>query len=219
MNNKYLIPLSIIIAAFIIGGAIILKDKNTNKGNTQVESGKASIEIDINRNEILGNKNAKVSWVEFGDYQCPYCKKLHSGARKEIIKKYVDSGKINMVFKNFAFLGEESVWAAEAALCAKDQGKFWDYHDLLFEKQSGENQGTFKKDNLIKWAAELGLNVDEFKGCLDSEVKKSEIQKDYEEGIKVGVEGTPTVFINGEKMGGVLPVEKYEEVIEKFLNS
>ncbi len=74
---------------------------------------------------------------------------------RPVLQSYIDSGKVNLVYKHSAFLGQESVWAAQAAECAADQGKFWEYHDLLFDKQNGENVGTFTKENLIKYAKEL----------------------------------------------------------------
>ncbi len=216
MSNKNLIPFSIIVAGIIIGGAILYSNYAGDQP-AQITQGATTIQVDTSKSEILGDKSAKVEWVEFSDYQCPFCEKLHVGARKEVVEQYVKSGKVKMVFKNFAFLGEESIWAAEAVECAKEQGKYWDYHDLVFSKQSGENQGTFKKDNLRKWAEELGLDKVKFNECLDSEKYKSLIQSEYDEGVKAGVEGTPTVFINGEKIGGALPTEKYVELIEKYL--
>jgi len=216
MNNKILIPFSIVIAGIIIGVAILYSNYS-GKQPAQVTQGATTIQIDTSKREILGDKNAKVEWIEFSDYQCPFCGKLTNGVRKEILEKYVKTGKVKMIFKNFAFLGEESLWAAEAAECSREQGKYWEYHDLLFAKQSGENQGTFKKDNLRKWAEELGLDKAKFNDCLDSEKYRSLIQSDYDEGVKIGVQGTPTVFINGEKIVGALPIVKYVEVIEKYL--
>ena len=77
---------------------------------------------------------------------------------RPVLQSYIDSGKVNLVYKHSAFLGQESVWAAQASECAADQGKFWVYHDLLFDKQTGENVGTFTKENLIAYAKELGLD-------------------------------------------------------------
>lgn len=97
---------------------------------------------------VMGNKDAQVSIVEFADFQCPYCGRHHELVEPTILNEYVKTGKANFVYKHLAFLGQESVFAAVAAECAADQGKFWEYHDYLFEHQNGENQGAFNKDKL-----------------------------------------------------------------------
>ena len=105
----------------------------------------------------MGNKNAKVTIIEFADFQCPFCERFFKDAESNIIKDYVNSGKVKFAFRHYAFLGQESNFAAEASECANEQGKFWEFHDYLFKNQQGENQGAFTKDKLKGFAATLGL--------------------------------------------------------------
>lgn len=135
-----------------------------------------------------------------------------------VLKQYVAEGKINFVYKHSAFLGQESVWAAQAAECAADQNKFWEYHDLLFDKQGGENVGTYTKDNLIKYAQELNLDAARFDACLKNDETLQRVAGDTQEGGQFGVRGTPTFFINGKPLVGAQPVEAIRAAIESALS-
>jgi protein-disulfide isomerase len=164
-----------------------------------------------------GNTAAKVTVVEFADYQCPFCQRFEQSVVPDLLKQYVDSGKVNLVYKHSAFLGQESIWAAQAAECAADQGKFWEYHDLLFNKQNGENVGTFTKENLIKYAQELKLDATKFDPCLNNDETLARVQADTLEGRNVGVSGTPTFFINGKPLVGAQPIEAFQQQIDGLL--
>lgn len=164
-----------------------------------------------------GNPDAKITVYEFADYQCPYCKRNYDVVGPELRKLYVDSGKSNIVFKHFTFLGQESVWAAQAAECAADQGQFWAYHDLLFNKQNGENVGTFTKENLIKYAQELKLDATKFDPCLTNDETLERVNADTLEGRNAGVSGTPTFFINGKPLVGAQPIEAFKQVLDPLL--
>ena len=96
----------------------------------------------------MGKSDAPVTVIEFADFQCPFCERFYKDAEKGIIENYVKSGKVKFVFRNYAFLGPESNIAAEGAYCANEQGKFWEYHNFLFDNQGPENSGTFSKENL-----------------------------------------------------------------------
>lgn len=121
---------------------------------------------------------------------------------RQLDEKYIQSGKIKFVYRYMAFLGSESQWAAEAAECAGEQNRFWDYHDKLFASQQGENQGAFSKDNLKKFAADLKLDTAKFNQCLDSGKFADKIKKSSDDAHLIGVQGTPTVFINGIQIPG-----------------
>jgi protein-disulfide isomerase len=165
----------------------------------------------------LGDPNAKITVVEFADYQCPFCKRYHDAVGPDLLKQYVDSGKIQFVYKHSAFLGQESVWAAQAAECAADQDQFWEYHDLLFAKQNGENVGLFTKDKLIAYAKELDLDIAKFEPCLQNDDTLQRVGADTEEGRQVGVTGTPTFFINGKPLVGAQPAEVFRAEIDAAL--
>lgn len=118
---------------------------------------------------------------------------------------------------NFAFLGPESTWSAEAAECAADQDQFWAYHDKLYESQAGENQGAFNKENLKKFAEEIGLDTQAFNECLDSGKYTSLIQEDTQAAQSLGVQSTPTFLVNGQPLIGAQPFEVFQQAIETFL--
>lgn len=181
-----------------------------------------------------GPKSAKVTIVEFADFQCPFCGAF-SGENQEMIKnmkartpgwepaepgilsEYVNSGKARFVWKDYPFLGAESVWAGAAARCAEEQGKFWEYHDYLFSHQKGENEGAFSKENLKKFAATLKLNVADFNKCVDSAKYEVKMQEAMSYGQSVGVSGTPMTFVNGRPASGAVPFSQIKPLIEEEL--
>jgi len=155
--------------------------------------------------QVLGDREAKVSVIVYEDFQCPWCAKIHLEAEKEIREKYIGTGEVNLVYRDFAFLGtfvqpyvpenDESINAAQAARCAADQGKFWEYHDYLFEHHNGENQGTFSNKNLKDFAQKLLLDSARFDACLDTNKYAQAVAESKIEGSTAGVQGTPKAFI------------------------
>jgi protein-disulfide isomerase len=137
--------------------------------------------------------------------------------KSALFKQYVETGQVTFVYKHVAILGTESTWAAEASECAADQGKFWEYHDLVFSRQAGENQGAFTKDKLLGIAQELKLDMSKFVPCLKNDQTRGRVQADTEEGQDAGVRGTPTFFINGQALVGAQPMEAFKAVIDKIL--
>jgi len=121
------------------------------------------------------------------------------------------------VYWNFAFLGDESQWAAEAAECAADQNKYWEYHDKLFASQNGENQGAFSKDNLKKFAADLGFDTTAFNSCLDSGKYTQQVQSDTQMAQQIGVQSTPSFLVNGTPLVGAQSIERFEEIFKSFI--
>lgn len=121
-------------------------------------------------------------------------------------------------YLNFAFLGDESQWSAEAAECAGDQNAFWDFHDYLFTHQNGENKGAFSKDNLKAFAADLGLDTDAFNTCLDTG-KYTQLVKDQTSlGRQLGISSTPTFAINGQAIVGAQSFDTFKQKIDALLN-
>ena len=113
--------------------------------------------------------------------------------------------------------GSESVNAALAAGCAQSQGAFWEYHDRLFNERTGYNNGVFKEDNLVSFAADLGLDADAFRTCYQNQDAGREIQKDVQDGQRIGATGTPTFFLNGIRIPGAQPLSVFENAIEQLL--
>ena len=164
-----------------------------------------------------GDPDAPVTIIEFADFQCPYCGRFFAETKPQIDEQYMQNGEVRFAYFNFAFLGSESNWAAEAAECAADQDKFWEYHDKLYGSQSGENQGAFNKDNLKKFAEELGLDTSAFNECLDSGKYTQLIQDESSLASSIGVRSTPTFLINGQAVVGAQPFEIFEQTIDSLL--
>jgi protein-disulfide isomerase len=164
-----------------------------------------------------GDPDAPVTIIEFADFQCPYCGRFFAETKPQIDEQYMQSGKVRFGYLNFAFLGPESQWAAEAAECAADQNKFWQYHDKLYDSQSGENQGAFNKDNLKKFAEELGLDTSAFNECLDLGKYTQLIQDESSMASSIGVRSTPTFLINGQALVGAQPFEVFQQTIDSLL--
>ncbi len=137
---------------------------------------------------------------------------------QQLAPKYIATGKVKVIYKNFPVIGPESITAAQAALCASDQNKFWEYGNYLFAHQQSENSGAFTADHLKQFAADLGLNQSEFNSCLDSGKYANAVNHDYAEGQQRGVQATPTFFINGTKYEGALPADQLSTIIDAQLN-
>lgn len=167
---------------------------------------------------FLGDPNAPVTIIEFSDFQCPYCGRFAANAGRQIIETYVKSGKARFGYIHFAFLGPESQWAAEASECAADQDRFWEYHDLLFVKLSGEERVTFSKNNLKKFAGEIGLDQKQFDTCLDEGKFASVVSEQTGFSRQLGVQSTPSFLVNNRPLIGAQPFSAFQELIEAALD-
>ena len=157
-----------------------------------------------------GGKDAKVTIIEFSEFQCPFCSRVNPTMDK-IKEKY--GNKVKIVFKHNPLpFHKDAPMASQAALAAGEQGKFWEMHDKMFA-----NQKALKRADLDKYAGEIGLNVDKFKKALDAEAYKAQIAEDQKLAASVGARGTPTFFINGKKLTGAQPYENFEKMIEEAL--
>jgi len=146
----------------------------------------------------MGDPNAAVKVEEFSDFQCPYCGAFAKNVEPTIVENYIATGKVHFTYIPYSFIGPESVRAAEAAYCAADQGKFWQFHDVLFSNQAGENNGTFSDGNLILLAQKAGLKMTDFRPCFDNGKYTQQVQDDFKQGQDRGVTGTPYFFVNGK---------------------
>lgn len=169
-----------------------------------------SLPVEVSLDKSLGEENAPVVVVEYGDFQCPACQQFFRTTVEQLKTEYVQTGKVRFVFRQFAFLGDESQWAAESSECANEQGRFWDYYDKLYQEQNGENVGIFSKDNLKQFAVDLELDTTGFNQCLDSGRYTEKVKQETLEGQQAGVRGTPSVFVNGQYIenGGSFQVLK-----------
>ncbi|MXY42718.1 MAG: DsbA family protein [Dehalococcoidia bacterium] len=141
-----------------------------------------------------------ITLEEFADFQCSHCTQFAMGIGKQIKEDFVETGKIRFVFRHFPFIGPESFRAAEATECAADQNKFWEYHDTVFENWKGVNEGHFSDDNLKLFASNLQLDRAAFDSCLDGRKYLGKVESDIRRGEQLGVQGTPSLFLNGEML-------------------
>jgi protein-disulfide isomerase len=159
----------------------------------------------------IGPQDAPITIVEFSDYECPYCKRWYNEVYLRLREEYAD--QVRVVFRDFPLysIHPNAEPAAVAANCAEKQGEYWEFHNRLF---AGEQLG---ETTYLQYAQDLGLNLDEFKDCLDSEEQVSEIRGDYEYASGLGVRSTPTFFLNGLPIVGAQPYEVFKQVIDQEL--
>ncbi len=157
----------------------------------------------------MGNPNAKVKIEVFEDFQCPACKEFTDLIETQLVQStYLSSGQVYYTYRQFPILDQvsatkESHQAANASMCANAQGKFWAYHDILFANQSGENLGAFNNKRLEAFAQSLGLDMTAFTKCFNADTYKTEIDADIQKGQAYGIQGTPSIFLNGTQINPV----------------
>ena len=162
---------------------------------------------------IRGAAEAPVTIVEFSDFECPFCKQTNP-TLKQLLERY--PGKVRLAYRDFPLdsIHPQARRSAEAARCARDQGKFWEYHDVLFTQSP-----QLALEDLRRYAVQVGLDVTKFDGCLAAGVHKATVQRDLDEGNRLGVTGTPAFFINGRTLTGAQPLEAFARLIEQELAS
>lgn len=213
--------------AFIVGvlwQKVANLEKGVGTGNTAAANPTAAPGVDINSAggaghfPVQGKSDAKVTLIEFADFRCPYCAQFFNQTEPQIIQNYVDTGKVKYAFRDFAFLGPASVTAANAAECANDQGKFWEFYNYLYKNQPSESDTSMYNTNtLSKAAVSLGMDAAKFKTCLDGKVDDAKVQQDLADGQKAGVSGTPAFFINGTFINGAEPYSVFQKTIDAAL--
>jgi len=176
-----------------------------------------------NASPILGDLNAPLTMVEFGDYQCTFCKKFFSETEESIIINYVETGKVKILFKDFIVVpGNDSVNAANAAHCANDQEMFWQYHSTLYNNWDGEGTGWASFERLHQFASTLGLDMDKFSECMSKSKWQELVDSSKVDGRTLGVSATPTFFIIDQnnkvlKITGAQRYEVFQEVFDSLL--
>ncbi len=162
----------------------------------------APVERPMVDGKALGDPNAPVVVEVFVDFQCPMCRVYSEETETLVVENYVAQGQVYYIFRQYPFLDDrsasrESDQAANASMCAAEQGKFWDYHDILFANWSGENQGAFSDKRLVAFAQNVGLDMGSFEACFEENRYEDQIQEDLTRGVQLGVQGTPSAFVNG----------------------
>jgi len=169
---------------------------------------------------ILGSDSAPITIIEFGDYQCEQCYKWYHNTKDSIVQNYIETGKANLIFVDLAILGRDSQKAAAATYCAEEQGKYWEYHDLLYTYQEGVNSGWANSERLKAFAYDLKLDNELFDSCVDSGKFAKRVQFNTNEAKKRGATGTPTfIIVNSEgqqKIGGAQPYSVFQKVLDSM---
>ena len=179
--------------------------------------------ISIKQTPVLGSQNAPVTIVEVGDYQCHMCKLWFEETRPLIIENYIETGKANLVFIDMPFLGSDSTPASEATYCADDQGKYWQYHSMLFTYQEEIDDGWASATRLQAFAFNLGLDIEQFDKCMKTDDHRAHVNFNMQMSKKqFGANSTPTFVIIGptgvaEKITGAHPYSTFERVIDSML--
>jgi protein-disulfide isomerase len=150
----------------------------------------------------MGNPDAPVRVEEFSDFQCPYCSQFHSLVEPQIVKDYIETGRVYFVYIPLYFLGTESKNAAVAAYCARDQGKFWEYKDFIFANHTGENVGDYKKKRLQAFGEKIGLDMALFNSCLGSGKQDGPLNEGKAYADKQAIDSTPSFLVNGKLYDG-----------------
>ncbi len=204
-----------IIAIVIIGVAAA--------ANSGVDFKARSGSIDTTKGSpVLGTQSAPVTIIEFGDYQCPFCQKWNLETKPLIEKNYIDSGKVKLIYMDFAFIGPDSIKAHAGSYCAEEQGLYWQYHDFMYKNQGHENDGWAKAENIKSLASKLeGLDSDAFSKCLDSGKYEDRVKENKNIAMRNGATSTPTFIVIGQGEGtqltGAQPYSVFQALLDEKL--
>ena len=214
MNSNVFFVIPIIIG--LISGMFLIysidKDNDTLKITSKT--------LTENGSPILGNPNAPITILEWGDYQCTYCYKFHQNSLNVIYEDYIKTGKVKLVFKDFPLNGEDSILGAQATHCANDQNKFWEFHDELYNNWKGERTGWITRESLSEFAKNIELDVEQFDNCIESQRYLDKVSNIHEFGKEIGIDATPSFLVfNDEKMikiRGNQPLEVFLKTFGEF---
>ena len=218
--SRLILPGAILLAAILISGSIVFYGLST-EGELGGAAAGEKVKVSVDDDPMLGNPKAKITLVEFSDFQCPFCRSFWSGAFQQIKTEYIDTGKVRFVYRDFPLsFHSGAIPAAQGTQCANEQGKFWEMHDKIFEEQAKKGEGTiqFSENDVRNWASQVvGLDFGKWNECFASDKYQQEIQKDLSDGSAYGVSGTPTLFINGVPIVGARPFSAFKAEIDKLL--
>ena len=220
MNKKGVI-IGVIVVAVIAGIAASFSSSSPETVNLDMERSHGTISTAMG-SPILGDPDAPITIVEFGDYQCHFCEKWFHETKPLIERDYIETGKVNLVFVDLAFLGRDSLKAAQASYCAEDQGMYWEYHDLLYNSQEPKIDGGWANTERLKaFAFALGLDMELFESCLDSGKYSKRIQYNVQQAKEHGANSTPQFIIVGpeyqQQIKGAQPYSTFQQVIDAMI--
>ena len=219
VNSRVLVPLGVAVAAALVaavaafggGGDGASAAPKINPTNQSANAGSEASDPNL----VMGATDAPVVMVMYTEFQCPYCGKFARETQPELIERFVDDGTLRMEWRDLPYLGAESTIAAKAGRAAAAQERFWEFQEAMFADQPAPNSGAFTKDSLAAVADELGLDVARFREDMASSEAMSAVQADIDEGVSLGITGTPAFLINGQLIVGAQPTEVFVDVIEQ----
>jgi protein-disulfide isomerase len=215
LNTEKKIILGIIgvTILLLVGGVVFLSKQPSSPRPSQVSQANQALLVKDNSNQT--NKDGKIAVVEFADYQCPSCGSVYPIV-KQLMHDYKD--RVNFVFRHFPLSQHKNAFsAAYAAEASGAQGKFWEMEDKLFTNQSNWSEVNNPKDIFAGYAKDIGIDEERFKNDYDNKVGEDKIRSDQNDGISLGVDSTPTFFINGKKYTGGMPLDKFKSIIDEEL--
>lgn len=177
--------------------------------------------VDVSEDDdaVLGDEDADIVIVEFSDFQCPFCERFYSQTLPQLKSNYIDTGKAKLIYRDYPLgFHPNAMPAAIAAECAGAQGKYFEYHDILFENQAAWSPLADAKETFNGYAKQLGLDANKFSTCVADPKTKAEVEADTNEGSQYGVSGTPSFFINGRILVGAQPYSAFQAVIDEELS-
>ncbi len=185
---------------------------------SDVEDEVTVLEVSADDDAYLGDVDAPIVIVEFSDYQCSYCQRFHSETFDALVANYVDTGKVKFVYRDYPLVFHANAYAASSATeCAGEQDSFWEMHDIVFDNLSEWSSSPEPDQLFATYAADMGLDIDDFESCYANPETEDEINADLKDGLLYGVRATPTFFINGQKIEGAQPYSVFESVLESML--
>ncbi len=211
MNNSN--NLSKYFSVFLLGMILgfLLRGMNFSGNAVSVITEEGSV-------KVIGKDNAPITMVEYSDFQCPLCEKYFTETLPTIMKDYVETGKVKLLYKQFPLsIHPQAPDAALASECALEQNKFWEMHDLLFQNQQQWSGNASHNDVFKTFAGQLGLDQPQFNECLDQKKHLGNVNKDYQEGLSKAVRGTPTFYLNDQLIVGAQPTEVFTDALDKLL--
>ena len=217
-QQRLVVILVVAAAALVVAGLLILPSLRANNAPVGEIKTAAPHNHPTPDGTALGDPNAKVLIEVWEDFQCPACQGYSEQVEPQVTDAYVATGKARYVFRHYPFLDtssatKESHQAANASMCANEQGHFWDYHDMIFANWHGEGEGSYSDTRLTSFAEMLGLDMNAFSTCFKANKYKDQIDQDYKAGVAAGVHGTPTIFVNNiEVTPGYVPT--YDQMVQ-----
>lgn len=246
-NNNQSLIVTLLVATILISGSMVylglqLQGGKSSQGDIeagiqayiakqQAEAAQAQAEANkptfvsgdySDDDPVLGDANAPVTMIEFSDYECPFCKRHFTQTLPQLKEKYIDTGKLKLVYRDFPLgfhdpLATQQAMAAECVRDQTDDETYFVYHDLVFQTTNSNGRGM-EKSQLYDLAEQVGADRATFTECLDTEKYKDEVAKDIADGMQAGVNGTPGFLINGQLVSGAQPFAVFEQIIEAELN-